>query len=194
VIFIAYIKKIDRNKYYTMKEAMELTGICRAKLHKLCEEGYLDFIRSSDNKSDRAILKSSIDKILIWQSEFEPIPNFPDYTISKTGEIRKVTGKRAPMVMKFKTRKDGYYEVGLRNSEGKKHYITVHRLVALTYIPNESNLPQVNHIDENKLNNSVDNLEWCTASYNCNYGNRNKNISESLKETLKDKSCTKCND
>ena len=50
-------------------------------------------------------------------------------------------------------------------------------LISDSGILNPNNLPQVNHKDENKLNNSVNNLEWCTAKYNCNYGTRNKKIS-----------------
>ena len=54
----------------------------------------------------------------------------------------------------------------------------IHRLVALTFLPNPNRLPQVNHKDENKENNSVENLEWCDAKYNSNYGTRNARVAE----------------
>ena len=170
-------------EYYTLQEAMELTGICRGKLHKMCDNNILNCTRSKGKH--RLINKDDINKLIRWQTEHEPIPGFPNYTISKNGEIRKVTGKRAPQIMKPKIRYDGYYQIGLRDENGKKHWISVHRLVAITYIPNPSNLPQVNHIDENKLNNHVSNLEWCTVFYNCNYGSRNKNISETHKNKFR---------
>jgi hypothetical protein len=53
---------------------------------------------------------------------------------------------------------------------GKRKRVTIHRLVALAFIPNPANLPQVNHKDENPRNNRADNLEWCTELYNHNYG------------------------
>jgi hypothetical protein len=73
---------------------------------------------------------------------------------------------------------DGYMRVTLhKDGKGKHHY--VHRLVAEAFIPNPDDLPQVNHKDENKTNNNVDNLEWCTNEYNHTYGTINKRISES---------------
>lgn len=69
----------------------------------------------------------------------------------------------------------GYLQVELYNNGVGKKFL-IHRLVAEAYLPNPDNLPQVNHKDENRQNNSVENLEWCTEKENDNYGNRNKNI------------------
>lgn len=64
----------------------------------------------------------------------------------------------------------GDYKIAILSKDGVKKSISIHRLVALTFIPNPNNLPQVNHKDEDKTNNRVDNLEWCTRKYNINYG------------------------
>ena len=75
----------------------------------------------------------------------------------------------------------GYYMVVLYKDGGGCSY-TVHRLVSNTFIPNPHNHPYINHKDENKLNNNVDNLEWCTHQYNMNYGTANLRRGESRKK------------
>ena len=68
--------------------------------------------------------------------------------------------------------KNGYLHVTL--CYGNKKDVLIHRLVAQAFVNNPDNLPVVNHKDENKLNNSAENLEWCTMKYNNNYGVSNK--------------------
>lgn len=93
--------------------------------------------------------------------------------ISSNGEVRN---KKTKKLRKLYVNKAGYLWVGTKY--GLFTHPTIHRLVALAFIPNPYNLPCVNHIDENKLNNKVDNLEWCTYKYNSNYGNRNLKIKQ----------------
>ena len=76
----------------------------------------------------------------------------------------------------------GYLMIYLsKNGETKTFHI--HRLVAKAFIPNPNNLPQVNHKDENKQNNSVENLEWCDGIYNINYGTGIKRRTETAKKS-----------
>lgn len=62
--------------------------------------------------------------------------------------------------------------------DGRVKEAKVHRVVAITFIPNPQNLLEVNHKDENKDNNRVENLEWCSHKYNCDYGTRNQRIGD----------------
>ena len=71
----------------------------------------------------------------------------------------------------------GYMYVSLVDKNGNKKKVSVHRLVAMTFIPNPDNLPQVNHKDEIRDHNCVDNLEWCTVLYNQRYGHRRERSS-----------------
>jgi hypothetical protein len=82
------------------------------------------------------------------------------------GGFYHVKGK----ILKPKIDKDGYFRIGLKKDKIKKYYF-IHRLVAITFINNPNNFLQVNHKDENKRNNQVNNLEWCNSKYNINYGN-----------------------
>jgi hypothetical protein len=97
--------------------------------------------------------------------DYVMIESFPDYTISRDGEITSYRRKN-PKIIEGKVSTRGYKTVGLRNTEGVRKHVSVHRLVAVSFMPNPNNLPEVNHIDGNKLNNSIDNLEWCSKSDN----------------------------
>ncbi len=96
------------------------------------------------------------------------INGYQNYEVRPNGEVINInTGK----VLKQCKDDGGYLIVNLYRNKKRKTY-KVHRLVAEAFIPNPNNLPQVNHIDEDKTNNCINNLEWCTAKYNNNYGTR----------------------
>ena len=81
-------------------------------------------------------------------------------------------------VLKRHIGRDGYLYAILTKNNITKRY-AIHRLVAIAFIPNPLNLPEVNHKDEIRSNPCADNLEWCDRKYNCNYGNRAKKYSKS---------------
>ena len=95
------------------------------------------------------------------------------YQISSHGRVKALDYHRQgkQKLLKIKTDKDGYKVVGLRK-DGKQITFKIHRLVGEAFLPNPNKLPQINHKDENKANNYIENLEWCTVEYNCNYGSR----------------------
>ena len=107
---------------------------------------------------------------------------FPLYDICDDGTVISLCYRRGNKEHPMAPHKDtkGYYQVGLRNDKGKK-MLVVHRLVAMAFLPNPNNYEQVNHKDENKTNNCVDNLEWCDVKYNNNYGTRNERMAKTLK-------------
>ena len=96
------------------------------------------------------------------------------YQISNIGRIKSLMyrglKRKTPKIIKWRVASNGYAQVILSVNNTQRRY-SVHRLVALHFIPNLDNKPCINHKDENPLNNNVENLEWCTYSYNTNYGN-----------------------
>ena len=88
------------------------------------------------------------------------------YQVSNLGRVWNVKLQR---YLKGSYDKDGYIRVNLTAKNGKAKIERVHRLVALAFLDNPNNYPQVNHKDENKQNNCVSNLEWCDAKYNTTY-------------------------
>ena len=105
------------------------------------------------------------------------------YKISSIGRVKSLRnshGNYREMCLKCRKNKKGYLNVSL-NKDKKRFTYLVHRLVAEAFIENPNNYKEVNHKDENKQNNKVNNLEWCDCEYNNNYGTRNKRHSESIK-------------
>lgn len=98
--------------------------------------------------------------------QWKDVAGFENYMISDLG---RVYSKKKKMIMKPTPDQKGYLRVTFYEN-GKNNTRKVHRLVAEAFIANHDNLPQVNHKNEDKIDNSVGNLEWCTNSYNRYYG------------------------
>lgn len=105
---------------------------------------------------------------------FFKIKGFNNYEISKSGKIRNLKNGR---ILKPCVDKDGYL-VHCLSEKGKSKTVFLHRIIAITFIDNPENKPCINHIDENKLNNDINNLEWCTVKENITHGTRTKRASE----------------
>ena len=127
----------------------------------------------------------------IWQ-DIKGYEGF--YKISNYGRIKSLSteykmpnggiAKREGRILKQSKNKINNYRVVTLSYQGRKRFY-VHRLVAYTFIPNLKNFPQVNHIDGNKDNNNIWNLEWCSAKQNVQHAIKNnlrKNQCRSVKQ------------
>ena len=111
--------------------------------------------------------------------QWKPCPEFENkYLISSHGRILGIgtynTCKKGELIKQFKKNgRNGYMQVRLYDG-GRAKTFEVHTLVAKAFIPNPNSLPMVNHIDKDKTNNHIDNLEWCTNKYNIRYSQTKK--------------------
>lgn len=109
------------------------------------------------------------ENIEIWRD----IPNYEDlYQVSTLGNVKSLNYNRSgkERLLKPRKTKNGYLIVSLFKDKKAKIFL-VHRIVCLAFLKNDNNLPCVNHKDENKQNNRVDNLEFCSVLYNNTYNN-----------------------
>lgn len=187
-----YLKTFDNGTYFTSyylneKRKRYLIGVCG-----LCNK---DFECRTDNKylkqgvpkckqCNKLKMPSFIENDVrkyktINNEEFSNILGFEGYWINKKGEI---IGRRGKKIYHRIINEKGYEKIIL-TSRQKTKMLSIHRLVALAFIPNPENKPQVNHIDCDKLNNSVENLEWVTNQENHDHKMKNGlNVSKPLEE------------
>ena len=142
------------------------------KTSEPCAKGVItDTMRSQEQNIEERIKTMEIFKSLAFLG-------YDKYEVSNYGNVASLnyaqSGKRK--LLKPIRDKQGYLHVHF-SVNGKQSGFPIHRLVAMAFIPNENNYPEVNHIDENKTNNHMDNLEWVTPKMNSNHGTRNLRIS-----------------
>ena len=107
--------------------------------------------------------------------EWRAVPDYEGlYEVSNKGNVRNV---RRNTLLRLQKTNNGYIQVWLYKN-GIRTGLRVHRLVAKAFLLNPENLTEVNHKDEDKTNNNVDNLEWCNRKYNVNYGSRKDKVKD----------------
>ena len=187
-----YLKTFDNGTYFTShylnkKSKRYLIGVCG-----LCGNSF-------ECRVDNKYLKQGVPKCKECNRSFMPdfieddirkfktidgeiysnVLGFEGYWINKKGEM---IGRKGKKIYHRIIDKKGYEKIILRSKQ-KTKMLPIHRLVALAFIPNPENKPQVNHIDCNKLNNSVENLEWVTNQENHNHKMENGlNVNKALEE------------
>lgn len=185
-IFCRIIHLHDKNNnlidiFNGANEAERITGISRTSILGYCTKKrkfqqdnfiwkYADDNRIGRTKTDMEDLSNEI-----WK-QF----NDSNYEISTTGRVRN---KLTKYIIKSKIDSNERESVCIRIGDERKQYI-VSRLVALTYLPNDKNLPEVNHIDKNTLNNKMENLEWISGKDNMKHSFAKKVVQMDLDENV----------
>ncbi|GEM_PF-490646 len=192
---VANQSNIEWRSYNNNLEFNETLGIARVKgtnytfRAKIDEKGRLieyrhilpnyidsDFALNEFDDAELEEIEEDVDSI---KEVYKTIDGY-DYEVSNVGQIRSV---RTGRILKQNIDRYGYYQVCL-SKNGIKKMFRVHRLVAQAFIPNPNDYPEVNHKDECKTNNRIDNLEWCTSKYNLNYGTRNKRAAKAMSKAV----------
>lgn len=119
-------------------------------------------------------------------NKWKIIKEFPNYAVSSEGMIKNIVTDH---ILKPASQGNGYLIVSLCDGH-KSHTKLIHRIVATAFIPNPGNKPQVNHLDGNRKNNTIENLEWCTGSENCRHAVEvlGRTVSEETRRKLSEKS------
>lgn len=124
-------------------------------------------------------MRNSIDEEVLWRR----VGNL-DYWVSSSGKVRN---KDKHIMATVINPVSGYEQIRLVVSCGVAQGFYVHKLVAEAFVPNPNGYDEVNHINEIRIDNRAENLEWCTHKYNCNYGNHNRRVSESQRKGVSHK-------
>ena len=169
------------------------------KLIPLCLIVATAFVSNDSNSEDVSYIdnnpKNCSASNLKWNigfigEEWKDIKGYEGfYQVSSLGRVRSVERivkvgdffvTRRSKIRKLNKRPNGYYGLLLSRDDTNVNF-SIHRLVAEAFIPNPLCLPQINHKNENKADNRVENLEWCTAKYNSNYGTRKERVMQNNK-------------
>ena len=145
-------------EYYEVNELGEVRNITTKKLSKLQTKNVYRL-------KDRRVLQKKLQNKYfkpIDLTDFIEVKDYPKYLINPRGNVYIKSEYR---LMALSTDGGGYYKFHFSNENGGQN-VRLHRLIALHFIPNPRNYPVVNHIDGNRLNNDVSNLEWCSLTYN----------------------------
>ena len=130
-------------------------------------------IRESDGRVERMQKEIDMEKVI------RPVQGYEGhYEVDAAGNVYSVKRGRNLLVKRINP---SGYEVVTLCKNGVQKTMRVHRIVASAFIPNPDNLPIINHKDENRINNSVENLEWCTPRYNLMYGGARERASNKMR-------------